>query len=488
MGTILTNDHLVLNGQPLSVTLPDGKQVVAQVLARDMDADLAILRVNPDACTDCPALPLAPFEDLESHLAVGERVVGIGFPLHQEASLTSGIVSSIRRGVVMSDVNLNPGNSGGPLLNLAGTVVGVNTFIDASDTGPGLSGSVLLSEAADVFRAADRVRHSLPLPRLDPIRAIPTEPYPPALLAQLTDSIGGIDQFVGYFGLDAGHFEVYLSTPVVHAVLRNAARRRITRKLEQRAAATDTIDRAGTVPFDVVRDWSKYIEDLNRPAVAVVARPKTGGFLRSGFKGDVHTIELYRNGDLVESSESGTFPLVYVDDLAFEGAALYHPLVFAPDTNTRPPTIVIRVRDVKHLEEPLDSVALAPVLVARIWNDFVPYIEEELGQPVVVANGYVTSSTPGTLRLIFPYDFNLFRAQDVISGAVNRLGFSTIDIQDVGGRLTWVLQEPVRRNEVRVTGQRINREEFHVVVQYDELHTRLRLAAAISRALYLARD
>ncbi len=117
---LYTNDHVVQPGQPLTVMVDSATRVRAQVLSRDEDADLAVLRVHPDVCRDCPSLALAPFDTSQSAVVPGDHVVAIGYPLSQRSTVTSGIVSSLRERAIMADINLNPGNSGGPLLDMRG--------------------------------------------------------------------------------------------------------------------------------------------------------------------------------------------------------------------------------------------------------------------------------------------------------------------------------------------------------------------------------
>src|SRR2546425_11811693 len=81
----------------------------------------------------------------------GERIIAVGFPLSQQSSVTSGIVSSVRERAIISDVNINHGNSGGPLLSLPVDVVGVNTFIDRGGSVSGVSGSILISQLAPLI-------------------------------------------------------------------------------------------------------------------------------------------------------------------------------------------------------------------------------------------------------------------------------------------------------------------------------------------------
>src|SRR5205823_7011310 len=157
-GVLVTNEHVIAGGQSVSVTVDSIVRVPAKVVVRDHDADLAVLVFDTSACGSCPRLHLARPDSSGRVVLPGERIIAVGFPLSQQSSITSGIVSSVRESAIISDVNINHGNSGGPLLNLAGEVVGVNTFIDPGGNGPGVSGSILISQLAPLLkRAADTI-------------------------------------------------------------------------------------------------------------------------------------------------------------------------------------------------------------------------------------------------------------------------------------------------------------------------------------------
>ncbi len=88
------------------MSLDTKKRVPAQLVTRDHDADLALLRLNPGACPDCQRLRIAKPDSTGSLVVPGERVIAVGFPLHQQSVVTSGIVSSVRERAIISDVNI----------------------------------------------------------------------------------------------------------------------------------------------------------------------------------------------------------------------------------------------------------------------------------------------------------------------------------------------------------------------------------------------
>ena len=154
-GYILTNNHVIKDAFEITVTLSDGREMLAEILGRDPDTDIAVLQIQADKLTRVPI-------GNSSHLRVGDFVVAIGNPFGLGQTVTSGIVSALGRSglgiesyedFIQTDASINLGNSGGALVNLRGELVGINTAIFGA--GGGNSGNIGIGFAIPINMAHD---------------------------------------------------------------------------------------------------------------------------------------------------------------------------------------------------------------------------------------------------------------------------------------------------------------------------------------------
>lgn len=153
----MTNAHVVDGAESIYVTLTDKREFKAKLIGADKRTDVAVVKV------DARDLPTVPIGD-SNKLRVGEWVVAIGSPFGLENTVTAGIVSAKGRDTgdylpfIQTDVAVNPGNSGGPLINMRGEVVGINSMI-YSQTG-GFMGISFAIPIDEVMRVAEQLKKS----------------------------------------------------------------------------------------------------------------------------------------------------------------------------------------------------------------------------------------------------------------------------------------------------------------------------------------
>jgi len=152
-GVVITNAHVVGSSRVVDVGLADGRTLRGEVLGRDPSIDVAVVRVRGQN------LPAAPVGDSD-RLEVGQAAIAIGNPLGLERTVTSGVVSAVNRnprgialdGLIQTDAAISPGNSGGPLVDSRGRVIGINTAVIAGAGATGLGFAVPINLANSVVQ------------------------------------------------------------------------------------------------------------------------------------------------------------------------------------------------------------------------------------------------------------------------------------------------------------------------------------------------
>jgi S1-C subfamily serine protease len=392
-GVVITNAHVIESSEAndISVVLDARTRVRGHLIAHDPSADIAVLRINPILIEGRSRIPLQRAEGKPA-VVPGERLVAMGYPLHQDLTITAGIASSIRAGAVISDVNINHGNSGGPLLNIDGQAVAVNTFGDFSGSGgPGVSGSVLIGRAGPALaRAAAEIGGAvIPSPELLPV--MPSDRLEIARLKAYADSVD-LKRYRKFSELEVGPFQLTVQTPVQTFVAIKAYEMEVAKDRKKREARAGLVETERYSEVREYRDWGEYVGAPTTPVVTLSVTPKvgeTGGSvfkrLMLGpnlqatyrFKGDVRGAQMFRNGEPVEPIRGGHTPMkvfqedrwVSLKDVADQAVYVFDVEALRPDSTGMPPSLVIVVRDLKNPGR-LKCLELPAETVAQAWNDF----------------------------------------------------------------------------------------------------------------------
>lgn len=402
-GIILTNAHVVANASEgdVSVIIDSLTRVEAQILARDNDADVAVLRIAGEFVAGHPLMQLATSEE---PIVPGDHLVAFGYPLHQNLTMTTGVASGIRDGAIISDVNINPGNSGGPLLTLDGAVIALNTFGDQDERGPGVSGSIAISRAGPALLKAAGAIDTLREPSDTALPMMPKATMSAAGLRAAAEAIN-YKEYVKYSVLDVnGRFSISLQTPLSTFVDMAHFEHEVGKDRKKREAKAGLTQDERYSEMKQYRDWMEYVGDVTTPVVSLVVAPdvgETGGSVfgrvltaalvgvqtqaKYKYKGDVRGVRLVVGDSAVpvRPLRGGHGPVsvwqedrwVQLKDVADQGYYVYDPEAFRPSADGTPPVMVIMVEDLKH-QGRWSCRVLPKEEVARVWNDFEDFYKE----------------------------------------------------------------------------------------------------------------
>jgi S1-C subfamily serine protease len=391
-GLIITNQHVIGPSDLISVQFDAKRKVSATVLAFNPEKDVAVLWVNPSAFPEMITAPIAKSETGKESVIEGERVFTIGSPLTQRKILTSGTASKIESRAIISDININHGNSGGPLFNSVGEVVGITTF---RDTGPGVAGIVRIEEALPILEQARKKMGDATLPSTRYLPVEPTDTYP---LDSLKETISA-EKFNRhpYLFSEAG-FDVAMVTPVLkyrmeEAVQLAAAKEKGKRTKKHEAAIQNTFE-----PLRDLRGWAEYIGEY-KAVLLVKAEPQLretfmsalgrglaasgggyGGPAHLKYKTDFYRMRLLCGGKEVEPIHPGKAATVVnahnafvnVTDATYVGFYSYPADAIQPSCGE----VALELYSEKEPDKPHSKV-LDAKSVERIWSDFQPYFTQK---------------------------------------------------------------------------------------------------------------
>lgn len=393
-GIVLTNQHVIRSSKELRVQFDARRKVRATLLADDPGTDLAALWVNLEAFPDYVLLPLAKANANEPLVVEGEKVLAIGSPLHQQKIITIGIVSKVEPKAILSDINVNPGNSGGPLISSRGEVVGIVTFKDPAVTGAGISGIVRIEEAADVLAAAREALATAERPSAELMPVEPETKFPVEALQAVAESVTSEKFDKKPYYLDLGRYEIAFVTPILRWYLSEEDRIEAAREKEKERKKKPKAVKGTFEPGEGLRNWAEYVGKYQAvvyiralPEIAETGGSKfwrglaaaggTGMRGRYKFKASFYEMALHCDGQEVIPIERGKIEHLielpkYGDTQAhqtFSGIYTYPFDIFDPNRCRQLEVKVISEDDPTQPE----GKAIPPATLQRVWLDFDGY-------------------------------------------------------------------------------------------------------------------
>jgi hypothetical protein len=366
-GHIATNFHVIRGSKYLAVQFPDGHKVKAAVVAVNPHYDMALLKVNSEVVAGIKPFVVLPVEK-DATIKVGIPVVAIGSPLNQKFLMTQGILSKVDTTAILGDFLLQAGNSGGPLMNLEGEVIGINTFGEAN-----ISGAIRIDALRDFLSSPELIGESMQVePPSDQLRSVSSVRYPIDVLNHKIDT-EPLD-FTAY-KTTAGNFIVTAITPVLIGKLQvMQEKKRALNRQERRGKNISDAPHGIEEPY---YEWHRATETSLDYAITFDIRPATGFTKRSRtskalwpltvfgkaerremeFKGEFLEFRMYRDGMLIEPIMPGRQVIEgssdrnsrFIDQ-AYAGSYVYSPEEFMTGDEFRMEIIDARNPNAIHKE------------------------------------------------------------------------------------------------------------------------------------------
>ncbi len=395
-GLVITNQHVIGPSEYIAAQFDPKTKIAARLVAADPAKDIAVLRINLTALPHAATAEIARNTVTEPSVVEGERVFTIGSPLSQSKIITTGIASKIESHAIISDVNINHGNSGGPLFNSVGQVVGITTFLDPGrPNGPGLSGIVRIEEAMPLIEEAKRKlgESSPPSSTLLPVK--PQKSFP---LESIKASLNGSSQDVDPYSFRAGDYDVAIITPLVAYQAKFANELAAVRGKQKRTKKDEQAVQDTFRPLDDLKNWDEYIDEYSSsPVIHILATPKLqetfmsalargmaaskgyyGGPANLRYKTDFYRMRLFCGETEIQPIHPGKIArlinehdvFVNVADATYQGLYTYPSDAVSPECGP----VVLDIYSEKDPNKYTRKV-LSDKTVGRVWADFAAYRE-----------------------------------------------------------------------------------------------------------------
>lgn len=354
-GLFVTNHHVIADSNYLAVQFDAGHKVTAELIADDAEDDLAVVRANLGASPGAVVVTLAKVD--EHPLAVGEQVFTIANPFLREKTLTMGVISKIEAREITSDININPGSSGGPLFNFRGEVVAVAVGGQGK-----LARFIPIGYVTQVMERGRAAAAGKSAPSAELLPVEPADKFPAAPLEAMLQ-VDKLDDRPYFF--DAGEYRVAVLSPQARYYYSHNEEIRTQRQKAKRDKGDPS---AATFLSQTLADAKEY-----EPVVIIQVRPKFGGFIHFRYKSEFLRMRLLCSGKEVIPIDRSRRKIVLrgpagkATDTAFQGTYKYPPQALAPACGQ----MTLEIYSDRAPE--LFSFPLSSETVGRVWSDLGPY-------------------------------------------------------------------------------------------------------------------
>ena len=393
-GIILTNFHVVTDSEYVAAQFDGDRKVPAVLLASDAQNDIAVLRVNLAAF---PEAVVAPIKKTSNHAAIaeGDHVFTIGSPLDLQKILTTGVVSKVDTHAIISDITVNPGNSGGPLFTADGEVVGLTTYREQASSGPGITG---ISRIEDALPLLERAREKLAGAAPPAATMLPVEPrdfYPSDALKEV---LANRKFRLQSYKASLGNYEIFVWTPPNSFFVEEADAIDMQRKKDKHAKKNTDEPAVPSLP----PGWEKVAAGI-KPVLEIVVKPKLkegfwGAMARSymeskgynagpanvHFKADFYRMRLLCGEKEVQPIQPARMQVggvrnsaLNITNVASIGDYFYTPDSISPDCGK----VTLEIYAEKGPQQATVVRVFEPGTVEGIWGDFAAYRKAQPTKP-----------------------------------------------------------------------------------------------------------
>jgi S1-C subfamily serine protease len=392
-GLVLTNQHVLGPTNYIAVQFDSFTKISAVKLLADPEKDIAVIWVDLSAFPNAIVAPLATTSPGEPAAIEGERVFTIGSPLTQQKIVTTGIISKIEPHAIISDIRIDHGNSGGPLFNSLGQVIGITTFVDQGPKGGGIAGIVRIEEATRLLEDA-RAKLTMvekPVPTL-----LPVEPPMPFPIDAIKDVLLSEKFDTKHYAFTIGDFDIAVITPPLRYRMERESEIKAAKEKEKRTKKSEQAVQDTFRPLDDLKNWAEYVGEY-QPTIIIRATPKIhetggsivrrsliaglsqggyGGAATMRFKTDFYRMRLKCGQKELTPIQPGKIAHV-IDvhnrflnetDATYEGFYTYLPDSISPSCGQ----VILEMYSEKKPESAATKV-LDEKTVGKVWEDFSPY-------------------------------------------------------------------------------------------------------------------